>query len=215
MSIATIVLGQSGTGKSASLRNMNPAETLLIQTIPKPLPFKSKDWKPLSKDGGNIVVSSDSAQIVAIMDKTSRPIVIVDDFQYLLMTEFMARAHEKGYEKFTEMALHYFNVLTKATTLPAHKRVYFLSHTDVSDTGQIKAKTIGKLLDEKVAVEGLVTNVLRTHVINGQYVFSTRNNGSDTVKCAIGLFEEEHIPNDLKAVDDAIVAYYELNQAAA
>lgn len=215
MSIATIVLGQSGTGKSASLRNMNPAETLLIQTIPKPLPFKSKDWKPISKDGGNIVVSSDSAQIVTIMEKTSRPVIVVDDFQYLLMTEFMARAHEKGYEKFTEMALHYFNVLTKATTLPAHKRVYLLSHTDTSETGQVKAKTIGKLLDEKVTVEGLVTIVLRTQVINGQYVFSTRNSGADTVKSAIGLFTEDQIPNDLKAVDDAIVAYYELNQAAA
>lgn len=215
MSIATIVLGTSGTGKSASLRNMDPAETLLIQTIPKPLPFKSKDWRSISKDGGNIIVSADAAQIVTAMEKTSRPIIVVDDFQYLLVTEFMTRAHETGYTKFTEMAKHYFDVLTKATTLPAHKRVYLLSHTDTNDAGQVKAKTIGKLLDEKVTVEGLVTNVLRTHVINGQYVFSTRNSGSDTVKSAIGLFEEEHIPNDLAAVDAAIVAYYELTQAAA
>lgn len=214
MSIATIVLGQSGTGKSASLRNMDPASCLLIQTIPKPLPFRSKDWRPLSKDGGNIIVSADSAVIVAAMEKTSRPVIVIDDFQYLLATEFMARAHETGYGKFTEMALHYFNVLTKATTLPAHKRVYLLSHTDTSESGQVKAKTIGKLLDEKITVEGLVTNVLRTHVINGQYVFSTRNSGSDTVKSAIGLFEDEHIPNDLAEVDRKIVEYYELQAAA-
>ncbi len=214
MSIATLILGTSGTGKSASLRNMNSAETLLIQTMPKPLPFRSKDWRPISKDGGNIVVSADSAQIVAIMEKTTRPIIVIDDFQYLLVTEFMSRSHETGYVKFTEMAKHYYDVLTKATTLPAHKRVYLLSHTDTSDTGQVKAKTIGKLLDEKVTVEGLVTNVLRTHVINGQYVFSTRNSGSDTVKSAIDLFPEEHIPNDLAAVDKAIVEYYELSQAA-
>jgi hypothetical protein len=214
MSIATMILGDSGTGKSASLQNMDPAETLLIQTIPKPLPFKKPGWKQLGKDGGNIIVSADSAQIVTIMEKTSRPVIVVDDFQYLLVTEFMARAYEKGYDKFNEMAVHYYNVLTKAATLAAHKRVYLLSHTDTNDAGRVKAKTVGKMLDEKLTVEGTVTNVLRTLVINGQYVFSTRNSGSDTVKSAIGLFELDHIPNDLKAVDDAIVAYYELTQAA-
>jgi len=215
MSIATMILGTSGTGKSTSLRNMNPAETLLIQTIPKPLPFRSKDWRPLSKDGGNIIVSADAAQIVTVMQKTSRPIIVVDDFQYLLVTEFMARAHETGYGKFTDMAAHYYSVLKAAGDLPAHKRVYLLSHTDSNDAGQVKAKTIGKMLDEKVTVEGLVTIVLRTQVINGQYVFSTRNSGSDTVKTPLDMFPDEHIPNDLAAVDAAIVEYYSLSQAAA
>lgn len=213
MSIATLVLGQSGTGKSTSFRNMDPAKTLLIQVVSKPLPFRSKAWKPV-KEGGNIIVSANSQEICAAMRKTQRPIIIVDDFQYLLATEFMDRAHEKGYDKFTEMARHYYDVLTTATTLPAEKRVYLLSHTDTSESGQVKAKTIGKLLDEKITVEGLVTIVLRTHVINGQYVFSTRNNGADTVKTPLGLFEEEHIPNDLMAVDKAIADYYELSQAA-
>lgn len=215
MSIATLILGESGTGKSTSLRNMQPAETLLIQVIPKPLPFRSKDWKPLTRDGGNIVVSADSAQIVAFMQKTTRPVIVVDDFQYLLATEFMSRAHETGYTKFTEMASHYYNVLKAATELAAHKRVYLLSHTDTSDTGQVRAKTIGKLLNEKITVEGLVTIVLRTLVINGKYVFATKNNGSDTTKTPMDLFADEHIDNDLKAVDDSIVAYYELNQPAA
>lgn len=213
MSIATLVLGQSGTGKSTSFRNMDPGRTLLIQVVSKPLPFKSKAWKSV-KDGGNIIVSANSQEICAAMRKTQRPIILVDDFQYLLATEFMDRAHEKGYEKFTEMARHYYDVLTTATTLPAEKRVYLLSHTDTSEAGQVKAKTIGKLLDEKITVEGLVTIVLRTHVINGQYVFSTRNSGSDTVKTPLGLFEDEHIPNDLMAVDQAIASYYELSQAA-
>lgn len=213
MSIATLVLGQSGTGKSTSFRNMDPTKTLLIQVVSKPLPFRSKAWKPV-KDGGNIIVSANSQEICAAMRKTQRPIILVDDFQYLLATEFMDRAHEKGYDKFTEMARHYYDVLTTATTLPGEKRVYLLSHTDTSDSGQVKAKTIGKLLDEKITVEGLVTIVLRTHVINGQYVFSTRNNGADTVKTPLGLFEDEHIPNDLMAVDQAIASYYELSQAA-
>ena len=209
-----MILGQSGTGKTTSLRNMDPAQTLLIQVISKPLPFRSKDWKPVSKDGGNIIVSNKSDVICSAMRKTTRPIIVVDDFQYLLATEFMDRAHEVGYAKYTEMARHYYDVLTTATTLASEKRVYLLSHTDTSDTGQIKAKTIGKLLDEKITVEGLVTIVLRTHVINGQYVFSTRNNGQDTVKTPLGLFEDEYIPNDLAAVDSAIVSYYALKQSA-
>lgn len=214
MSIATMILGQSGTGKSTSLRNMNPADTLLIQVIPKPLPFRNKEWKLVSKDGGNIVVAGRADRIIEAMRKTSRQIIIVDDIQYLLATEFMERAHEKGYEKFTEMARHYYDVLTAAMNLDASKRVYLLSHTDTSESGQIKAKTIGKLLDEKITVEGLVTIVLRTHVINGNYVFSTRNSGSDTVKSPLGLFEDEHIDNDLLAVDNAIAAYYEIAKAA-
>lgn len=212
MSITTMILGQSGTGKTTSLRNMNPEQTLLIQVIPKPLPFKSK-WHGV-KDGGNIYVSNQWDKICAAMEKTSRNIIVIDDMQYLLATEFMARAHEKGYEKFTEMARHYYDVITTATSLPDNKRVYLLSHTDVSEQGQVKAKTIGKLLDEKITIEGLVSIVLRTHVINGQYVFSTKNNGNDTVKSPIALFDDEHIENDLLAVDKAILAYYELPLAA-
>lgn len=214
MSIACMILGPSGTGKSTSLRNMNPAETLLIQTIPKPLPFRSKEWRPISKDGGNIIVSADSAQIVTAMQKTTRPVIVVDDFQYLLATEFMARAHETGYTKFSEMAAHYYAVLKTAGELPAHKRVYLLSHTEMTEAGQVQAKTIGKLLSEKITVEGMVTIVLRTQVINGNYVFSTRNSGSDTTKTPMELFADEHIPNDLAAADQAITAYYELSQAA-
>lgn len=213
MSVAVMVLGQSGTGKSTSLRNMNPAETLLIKVIDKPLPFRSKDWKPV-KDHGNVLVASNATTICAVMKKTTRDVIVVDDLQYLLATEFMERAHEKGYDKFTEMARHYYDVLTCAMSLASNKRVYLLSHTDVSESGQVKAKTIGKLLDEKITVEGLVTIVIRTHVINGQYVFSTHNNGSDTVKTPLGLFDDEHIPNDLAEVDKALVAYYELSQAA-
>lgn len=190
---------------------MNPSETLLIQMIAKPLPFKTKGWMPVNEKGGNILVSCDAAYICHAMKKTSRPIIVIDDLQYLLATEFMNRAHEKGYEKFTEMARHYYDVVTTATSLDANKRVYMLSHTDVSEQGQVKAKTIGKLLDEKITIEGLLSIVLRTHVINGQYVFSTKNNGSDTVKTPMGLFADEYIENDLMAVDKAIVDYYDLN----
>lgn len=215
MSVACMVLGQSGTGKTTSLRNMNPAHTLLIQVIAKPLPFRTKVWKPVGKDGGNIIVASKSDLICQALRKTTRPVIVVDDLQYLLATEFMERAYETGYAKFTEMARHYYDVLTCAMTLPPNKRVYLLSHTETTETGQTQAKLIGKLLSEKITVEGLVTIVLRTHVINGQYIFSTKNSGSDTTKCPMQMFEAEHIDNDLNEVDRVIVDYYQLQAVAA
>lgn len=209
MSITTMVLGQSGTGKSTSLRNMSADNTLLIQAIQKPLPFRN-DWKSV-KDAGNILVTHNAQSICAAMNKTSRDVIVIDDLQYILAQQFMERAHEVGYSKFTEMAKDYYDVLMAAVNLPNNKRVYLLSHTDTAESGQVKAKTIGKLLDEKITVEGLVTIVLRTHVINGQYLFSTKNSGQDTVKTPIGLFDAEFIENDLLAVDKAITEYYKLD----
>lgn len=211
MSIATFILGESGTGKSASLRNLNPTETLLIQIRPKPLPFKAAGWKRHSKESpGNIVVAPSSEVVVACLQKTQRDIIIIDDFQYLMAGEFFDRAYEKGYEKFTEIARHCYDVLQVATTLPEHKRVYMLCHTDTDANGRIKAKTIGKMLDEKLTVEGLVTIVLRTAVINGNYLFTTKNSGNDTTKSPMGMFDDEQIENDLAIVDQAICTYYDL-----
>lgn len=214
MSIATMILGESGTGKSTSMRNLLPAETLLIQTVKKPLPFRSKEWKPIS-DNGNVLVTDDSHRIIAAMQKTRRNVIIIDDFQYMIANEFMRRTSERGYDKFTEMALHAWQVAKIASELPDDVRVYILSHTDTKDDGTIKAKTIGKLLDEKITLEGLFSIVLRTGKNDGGYYFRTKNSGSDTVKTPIGLFESETIDNDLANVDKAICEYYELNQQTA
>lgn len=214
MSIATMILGESGTGKSTSMRNLLPAETLLIQTVKKPLPFRSKEWKPIS-DNGNVLVTDDSHRIIAAMQKTRRNVIIIDDFQYMIANEFMRRTSERGYDKFTEMALHAWQVAKLASELPDDVRVYILSHTDTKDDGTVKAKTIGKLLDEKITLEGLFSIVLRTGKNDGGYYFRTKNSGSDTVKTPIGLFESETIDNDLANVDKAICEYYELNQQTA
>lgn len=214
MSIATMILGESGTGKSTSMRNLLPAETLLIQTVKKPLPFRSKEWKPIS-DNGNVLVTDDSHRIIAAMQKTRRNVIIIDDFQYMIANEFMRRTSERGYDKFTEMALHAWQVAKLASELPDDVRVYILSHTDTKDDGTVKAKTIGKLLDEKITLEGLFSIVLRTGKNDGGYYFRTKNSGSDTVKTPIGLFESESIDNDLANVDKAICEYYELNQQTA
>lgn|SRR5574337_37540 len=214
MSIAAFILGESGTGKTTSLRNLKPAETLLIQSIKKPLPFRSSGWAYVSKDGGNMIVSDQSATIISAMQKTRRPVIILDDYQYILANEFMRRTEERGYDKFTEIGRHAWDILCAAAALPDHVRVYILSHTETSESGRIKAKTIGRMLDEKITLEGMFSIVLRTSVINGQYLFSTRNNGHDTTKTPLGLFEQEHIDNDLSSVDAAIVDYYQLQATA-
>ena len=216
MSTATLVIGQSGTGKSSSLRNFDPAQTLLIQIVKKPLPFRAAGWSYLSKDNkaGNMFVTDDAARIVDIMSKTQRKTIVIDDFQYLLANEFMRRSGETGFQKFTEIGKHAWDVLTAANNLLDDVRVYILTHSEQLDSGRTKAKTIGKLLDEKITVEGLFTIVLKTDVVDGEYTFTTRNSGRDTVKSPMGLFDDERIPNDLRAVDEAISEYYGIGQAA-
>lgn len=215
MSIATLVLGESGSGKSSSLRNMDAKETLLIQAIRKPLPFHSK-WTTVSKEKpeGNILVNDNADSICHVMANTKRDIIVLDDFQYVMCNEFMRRSNERGYDKFTEIGRNAWNILNMASQLAEHKRVYILSHTDTTDAGRIKAKTIGKMLDDKITLEGMFSIVLRAQVVNEQHVFSTRNNGNDTCKTPMGMFADAHIENDLMAVDKAITEYYDLKQAA-
>lgn len=211
MSIATLILGQSGTGKSTSLRNLNPSDVLLIQSIKKPLPFKSKDWKPLTKEGGSIYVSDNSEKIIDAMKRCPHKIIVIDDLQYIMANEYMRRAQETGFNKFTEIGKKTWDIFNAASALADDKRVYLLSHTEEGDSGKTKIKTIGKMLDEKITLEGMVTVCLQTAIINEQFVFMAKNNGQNTVKSPIGLFESEHIENDLNAVDQAICAYYEIN----
>jgi len=210
MSIATLVLGETGSGKSTSLEKFSPEDVLLIQALEKPLPFRSASWKKFDMEAkkGNIFVTDKAPEIVTLMQKTKRKIIVIDDFQYVMANEFMRRSEERGYDKFTEIGRNAWNILVAAGGLASDVRVYILSHSDTSDSGRVKAKTIGRMLDEKITVEGMFTLVLRTIVRDGDYFFSTRNNGNDTVKTPKGMFAEELIANDLAAVDKGICDYY-------
>lgn len=221
MSIVTMILGESGTGKSASMRNLIPADTLLIQAVPKPLPFRAAGWGPLTKEtpNGNVFVSDQADRICAILRKTTRSVIVIDDFQYVLSNEFMRRVTDKevgnaAFAKYNEIARSAWDILTCAAALPEHKRVYLLSHTTTDEFGNTKIKTIGKLLDEKIVLEGMVSIVLRTKTTNGEYVFTTRNSGSDTVKSPMQMFEDSTVPNDLFCVDKKICEYYGLKESA-
>lgn len=212
MSYSCLVMGQSGTGKTASLRNLDPAQTLLIQPVRKPLPFRSSGWKEIRAkgDGGNIFVCSDVAKVIEAMRRALQKIIVLDDFQYFLIGAYMARRSEKSYEKFSEFAGMGYDIVRAASELDPDKRVYILGHTTTDDYGRVHLKTIGKMLDSVIVLEGLFTTVLKTRVdtASGKYFFCTQNDGNDTVKSPIGMFETLEVENDLAAVDRIVCDYY-------
>lgn len=220
MSYPVLILGESGTGKTTSLRNLNPEHCVLIQSVKKPLPFRSAGWiryNPETKEG-NVFVTDKSDTIVRIINGTSRPIVIIDDFQYIMANEFMRRVLDKesgnaAFAKYNEIARSVWDIINAAAQAGDVKRVYMLSHTQNSEDGNVKIKTIGKLLDEKITIEGMFTMVMRTSVNQGSYLFSTHNSGHDTVKTPLGMFADDYIPNDLAEVDAAIKEFYEIGDS--
>lgn len=206
MSTPVAILGESGTGKSTSMRNLDPSKTLLIQAIQKPLPFKTEGWKRWDGTSGNIFVTDKATDIETLMRNTKRKTIVLDDFQYVLANELMRRWRESGYGKFSEIGFNGWNIISVAATLPDDVHVYITAHTMTGDDGVTKIKTPGKLLDN-YSLEGMFSIVLRTAVRDGNYFFATRNSGSDTVKTPMGMFTEDLIPNDIALVDKAITDY--------
>lgn len=216
MGTATLILGESGTGKSTSLRNIDPNIAMLVKPVGKPLPFKSKGWLPWDKDKrtGAVVASDKSDTIVNVIKwahDLGKRIVIIDDFQYVMSNEFMRRSEEKSFDKFTEIGRHAWDIIKAAQDAPDDLRVYFMAHTEETQMGRVKMKTIGKMLDEKITVEGMFTIVLRTLTRDEQFFFTTKNNGADTVKSPMGMFETNEIDNDLAFVDATICDYWGLS----
>jgi hypothetical protein len=202
MGIPVMVLGESGTGKSTSLRNFTPDEIGIINVCGKPLPFRNQM---------NDLKTDNYLKIEKALKASEKKAAVIDDCQYLLANEYMRQAKVTGYQKFTDIAQNFWTLVQVVIReLPEDMIVYFLGHVERDANGNEKFKTIGKMLDEKITVEGMFTIVLKTSVQDGRYLFSTRNSGSDTVKTPIGMFDEAYIDNDLKMVDTAIREYYNL-----
>ena len=203
MATGVLVIGQSGTGKSFSIKNFYEDEICLISVQKALLPFRKKFTET--------VVTDKYADIIKTIKATKKKVIVIDDTQYLMCNEFMRRATEKGYDKFTEIAQNFWSlVVEEINSLPADTIVYLLCHTATDENGVEKMKTIGKMVDEKITPEGLFTIVLKTTVSDGNYAFVTQNNGKDTVKSPEGMFSTYAINNDLKYVDEKIRNYYEL-----
>ena len=199
MAALVMIYGQSGTGKSTSLRNFTNDEVAVINVSGKPLPFRSK----------LTTYDTDSyTKISSALNKIERKSIVIDDATYLMVNEFMRTAKVAGYQKYTDMAVNFNSLVAQASQLASDKIVYFLGHSDLKEDGTEHFKTIGKMLDNYVTVEGKFTIVLKTVVQDGKYYFSTHNSGQDTVKSPLGMFEDNYVDNDLKAVDEIIREYY-------
>ncbi|HBT3667399.1 AAA family ATPase [Klebsiella pneumoniae] len=218
MGTPVLILGDSGAGKSYSLRNFTPDEVILLQCIPKMLPFRATGWKLNGKelpDGsvqrGNIIRFDAWGAVLdsinrMVLSKTRR-VLVIDDFQVVMQHENMMRAYQIGYQKFTEMADHVWQIIMAATRLPDDFRVYFLAHTEESD-GKIRMKTTGKMLNEKLTPEGYFSIVLRAIKKDGKHVFLIKGDDNDTAKAPPDLFPGlTEMDNDLKAVDVAITEF--------
>lgn len=218
MSNTVLILGASGSGKSSSLRNLEPSSTFVISVLDKPLPFKGykKHYKPIKGWDdleGNYYASDDWIRIMKCIDMVNKlrldiTCLVIDDLQYILANEFMRRSHEKGYEKYSEMANHYWQVINSTNSCRDNLITFFLSHNEIDNSGHSKVKTIGKLLDEKITIEGLFSTVLHTQVVDGKYLFLTQNDGVHCCKSPIGMFEEPAIENDLSFVIERINEYF-------
>lgn len=203
MGIPVLILGESGSGKSASLRNFEEGEVGIFNVAGKPLPFKKKLGK---------INNATYASIIGGLKGGNCKSYVIDDSQYLLTFEFFDKAKEVGYNKFTDIALNFTNLIKFVINkTPDDYIVYFLHHIETNELGKVKAKTIGKMLDEKLTLEGLFSIVLMCKTDGKDYYFETQSDGNNTCKSPMDMFEPK-IENDLKMVDTTIREYYEFNE---
>lgn len=225
MAQGILIIADPGCGKSTSIETLDPKETFIVNVANKPLPFKGwkKKYIQWSKDNpsGNLYGGSTAQQIEACLRYVNekRPdikTIVVDDFQYMSSFEFFDSVDEKGYEKFTRIGAHLARIARLPKDLRDDLTIIFLTHaeesTDMEGKRKVKAKTIGKMVDEKLSLEGLFSIVLFGKVKKEKeggvrYVFETQNNGENTCKAPRGMFDTVEIPNDLKLVKDSIVAF--------
>lgn len=205
MGIPVLIMGESGSGKSASMRNCKGEEFGVFNVYGKPFPFKNtNNLKKLDNAGYN--------DIMRVLAKEKMMSYIIDDSQYLMAFEMFDRVKERGYDKFTDLAVHFKNLIDFIVKhLSSDIIVYFLHHTEKSESGKLKAKTIGRMLDEKITLEGLFSIVLYCENIENSYKFITQGEGLTTAKSPMGMFEGE-TENDIVTVDNTIREYYGLKE---
>ena len=212
MGLPVLIMGKSGAGKSASLRNLNET-TYVVNVNKKPLPFKNNDNLKIKNCDEYLIIKSSMKQAY---DKGIK-IVVLDDAGYLMTNKFMlGHRQAKGnsqFDLYNEIADNFYSLIKFISDeLPSDMIVYVVMHEEKNDLGESKPKTIGKLLDDKVCVEGMFTIVLHALKLDGKYVFATNTDGLDVTKSPIGMFDSEYIDNDLQLVTNKIREYYGGNE---
>lgn len=200
MGVPVLIIGASGSGKSTSLRNFTSEEIGLVNVSGKPLPFRG---------GMKSARLSHAQDIQSIIAKGTRRAYVIDDAQYVMSFEEMD-TKLSGYDKWNAIGYGFIGLVRSVSALPDDTIVYFLMHSEVGDDGRLKAKTLGKLIDNHYTLEGLFPVVLMCSSTKERHWFTTVNDGSTTVKAPMGMFEQAEIDNDLKAVDAAIRDYWGL-----
>lgn len=199
MARLVLILSQTGTGKSSSLRNLKQGDANVILCSGKELPFKTDLATRVPKNYGDVIAAINGA---------TAPIVVIDDANYLMSFEEMARVSETGYGKFTQMAANMFSLFKAIIDKQSDQVFYVMAHAEPREDNLLRFKTSGRMLSEKIVLEGLTNIVLTTEIIDGEFVFKTRTDGSG-VKSPVGMFEGDGtLPNDLKVVDKLIREYY-------
>lgn len=214
--MGVLLMGASGSGKSTSLRNLPAEETAIINITNKPMPFRNKDNKTIvtlenfkKEDEKDLSYEELYKRIIATIKGTKKKIIVIDDSSYMMAFENFEKATNKGYDKFTNMAKNYYDLIKSAISCGDEKIVYIITHEEVDDVNQLyRPKTIGKMLSNQLVIEGLFSIVLRSIYKNGEYIFQTQNDGTSVCKSPMDMFETREIPNDLFEVDKIIREYY-------
>lgn len=211
MSNLVVILGESGTGKSSSIRNLNPNETFIFNVLNKSLPFKGHK-KLYNKDSNNYLESDKHSQILSYLSAINerRPEIkniIIDDFSFLMNNEFMRRCKEKSFDKFVDMGSNMFAIMDLCKNLRDDLYCFILCHTEKNHAGIIQPRTVGKMTADYVGISERVSIVLHTQVIDRQYKFLTQFDGYSTAKSPMDLFDDLLIDNDLAFVIKAIDEY--------
>ena len=206
MGVSVLVLGHSGSGKSTSLRNFEEGEVGIFNVAGKPLPFRKKLTK-LDRCVYNQIHNS--------LAKNALRAYVIDDANYLMAFQNFRLAKQTGYGKFTDMAVNFEQLLEAANDTDSDTIVYFFMHPDYDDSGRMKAKTIGKMLDNQLTIEGMFPIVLLADSDDSGFHFVTKSDGTTPVKAPMGMFADDKIDNDLKAVDAAIRDYWQMQPLTA
>ena len=215
MAILTSIAGPSGSGKTRSLKDLDWDKVFVVRPNKKPFSFPrshlvAKEWDSKTKTGNFAYIGS-YEMMSAVLQKLpeyGKTIIIIDDSTHFMTDEFMSKIDQKGYDKFAEMAGHYYGMIKVAESLPSNIRVYIMNHTESDANGDIKIKTIGKMLDEKVDIPSFLTICLGASKTKDGWKFRTQSTGRDFFKSPEELFSEDLIDNNLKMVDDSIKEYY-------